>query len=74
MRAESATTAAARAAAEVFHSTGILQRRWRLKAKHTQCGSEVVQPKYCVGTEPERIPRDPESGRLMERFTLERLA
>ncbi|MCW5558797.1 MAG: hypothetical protein KIT22_13335, partial [Verrucomicrobiae bacterium] len=26
------------------------------------------------GTEPERIPRDPEAGRLVERFTLERLA
>lgn len=53
---EKATDAGARAAAEVFHSTGILQRRWRLKAKHTQRGSEVVQPKYCVGTEPERMP------------------
>ena len=26
------------------------------------------------GTEPERIPRDAEAGRLMERFTLERLS
>ena len=34
-----------------------------------------VQPvRADFGTEPDRIPRDPESGRLMERFTLERLA
>ncbi len=34
-----------------------------------------VQPvRADFGMEPDRIPRDPESGRLMERFTLERLA
>ena len=34
-----------------------------------------VQPARAdFGTEPDRIPRDPQSGRLMERFTLERLA
>ncbi|MBN8245961.1 MAG: hypothetical protein J0L84_00805, partial [Verrucomicrobia bacterium] len=37
--------------------------RWRVHAVRAD-----------FGTEPERIPRDAESGRLMERFTLERLA
>ena len=37
--------------------------RWRVHAVRAD-----------FGTEPDRIPRDAESGRLMERFTLERLA
>lgn len=37
--------------------------RWRVHAVRSD-----------FGTEPDRIPRDAESGRLMERFTLERLA
>jgi len=40
---------------QVFHSSGILQRRWRLKAK--QRGSEVVEPD-CLGTESERVDAD----------------
>ena len=52
---EKVADAGARAAAEVFHSSGILQRRWRLKAK--QRGSEVVEPDY-LRTESERVDAD----------------
>lgn len=37
--------------------------RWRVRTARAD-----------LGTEPERIPRDPEAGRLMERCTLERIA
>jgi hypothetical protein len=37
--------------------------RWRVRAVRAD-----------FGTEPHRIPRDAEADRLMERFTLERLA
>ena len=37
--------------------------RWRVQSARAD-----------FGTEPERIPRDPEADRLMERFTLERIA
>lgn len=46
-------------------SSGALQRsvRWRVHSARAD-----------FGTEPERIPRDTEAGRLVERFTLERIS
>ena len=53
--APTASTLAPPLSYQVFHSSGILQRRWRLKAK--QRGSEVVEPN-CLRAESERADVD----------------
>ncbi len=43
-------------------------------ATHRPVRWRVHSARADFGTEPERIPRDPEAGRLVERFTLERIS